>query len=71
MLRSTRRGKVFKTKASCVLPSKWKPELVTADLLNNDDAGYYQSQSGIHRRFRPSKLVLDLNYLVEIDCPAH
>ena len=44
-----KKGEHFKTKTSCVLPSKWKPELDTTDLLNDVDAGYYQSQIGILR----------------------
>ena len=41
--------KQLKTKTSCVLPSSWKPEIDTTDLLSDKDIGFYQSQIGILR----------------------
>jgi hypothetical protein len=44
-----KKGERLKTKTSCVLPSGWKPELDTTDLLSDEEAGFYQSQIGILR----------------------
>ena len=44
-----KRGQALKTKASCVFPSGWKPELDTTDLLTDEDASYYQQQIGVLR----------------------
>ena len=43
------KGERLKTKTSCVLPSGWKPEIDTTDLLSDKDAGFYQSQIGVLR----------------------
>ena len=43
------RNEHLKTKASCVFPSGWKPELDTTDLLKDEDASYYQQQIGVLR----------------------
>ena len=37
-----KRGDRLKTKAACVFPSSWKPELDVTDLLKDEDASYYQ-----------------------------
>jgi hypothetical protein len=39
----------LKTKTACVLPSGWKPELDTTNLLEDEDACFYQSQIGVLR----------------------
>ena len=44
-----KRGQRLKTKAACVFPSGWKPELDTTDLLKGDDASYFQQQVGVLR----------------------
>ena len=44
-----KRGQHLKTKAACVFPSGWKPELDTTDLLKDDDASYFQQQIGVLR----------------------
>jgi hypothetical protein len=41
------KGERLKTKTSCILPSGWKPEIDTTDLLNDKDAGFYMSQIGV------------------------
>ena len=38
-----------KRKADSAFPSKWKPELNVTDLLNDEDASYYQQQIGVLR----------------------
>jgi hypothetical protein len=43
------KGERLKTKTSCVLPSGWRPECDTTDLLSDEEAGFYQSQIGILR----------------------
>ena len=43
------RNTFLKTKTACVLPSGWKPELDTTDLLADEDACFYQSQIGVLR----------------------
>jgi hypothetical protein len=43
------RKQFLKTKMACVLPSGWKPELDTTDLLEDEDACFYQSQIGVLR----------------------
>ena len=35
------------TRAACVFPSNWKPELDTSDELDDDDANYYMQQVGV------------------------
>jgi hypothetical protein len=41
------RNQFLKPKTVCVLPSGWKPELDTTDLLKDEDACFYQSQIGV------------------------
>ena len=45
----SKRGDKLKTSTSCVFPSGWKPELDVTDLLNDEDASYYQQQIGVLR----------------------
>ena len=44
-----KKGDMLKTKAACVFPSGWKPELDTTELLGEDDASYFQQQIGVLR----------------------
>ena len=44
-----KQGDTLKTKAACVFPSGWKPELDVTDLLKDEDASYYQQQIGALR----------------------
>ena len=44
-----KRNEQLKTKASCIFPSGWKPELDTTDLLGDEDARYFQRQIGVLR----------------------
>jgi hypothetical protein len=44
-----KRGERLSTKAACVFPSGWKPELDTTDELAEDDASWYQQQIGVLR----------------------
>ena len=44
-----KRGDSLKTKAACVFPSGWKPELDVTDLLKDEDASYFQQQIGVLR----------------------
>ena len=44
-----KKGERLKTKTACVLPSGWKLEIDTTDLLEDMDACFYQSQIGVLR----------------------
>ena len=43
------RGEMLKTKAACVFPSGWKPELDVTPLLSDEEASYFQQQIGVLR----------------------
>ncbi len=43
------RGEHLKTRTACVFPSDWKPELDVTDLLEDEDASYFQQQIGVLR----------------------
>ena len=43
------KGEKLKTKAACVFPSGWKPELDVTPLLADEEASYFHQQIGVLR----------------------